>query len=136
VPRTRIEDAPARARSQARWFLVLLVGLFLTSRTQLPWRMAGLPLAAAALVSGSRLLGTQATLRRSGRAAPGFLAVAVGLGLVALALFQLLAEAAVYPVAADLERCTARASTLQASAECEREFERRLAEITSRLTSR
>jgi hypothetical protein len=55
------------------------------------------------------------------------------LGFVTLVLFQLAAEAAVYPVVADRERCAARASSLTAHRLCDVEYERRLRELTRRL---
>lgn len=122
-----------RVRSQTQWFGALILGLLLLSQTSLPWRMGGLAVAVAVLWVGTRLLAGLAAMRRLGRRRAGWLGVSAGLGFAMLMLIQLGAEAAIYPVVADRERCERRASSLTARGLCEQEYERRLTELTTRL---
>jgi hypothetical protein len=68
-----------------------------------------------------------------GGRAPGRLPVSVGLGVAGVVLLFLLAEAAFYPLVADLERCLAGANTNTARARCQDESQQRLTDLVERL---
>jgi hypothetical protein len=109
----------ARLRDRLRFFLLLLLALLVVDQLTLPFRMAGIGFAVAALWVAIRLLAQLI----GGRAGPdpgarSWLAVISGLVLAGVMLVALLAEAVYYPVISDLERCTAGANTETAKQAC------------------
>jgi len=107
-------------------FAALLVGALVLYATALPWRLAALPLSAAAVWCGVRVLHALSVLRRNGRGARGWFAAVAGLSAGVLLLVGTGVQALLYPVAQADERCRAGATTLQAQEECSEQTRRRL----------
>ena len=119
----------ARVGQTAPTFATLLIGAVLVYGTQLPWRLAALPLAAGAVWCGVRLLHALAVLRRNGRATRGWFATVVGLSLAVLLLIGTGVQALFYPVAEADERCRADATTPFAHERCSEQTRQRLGRL-------
>jgi hypothetical protein len=117
-----------------RLYAVVLVGLIIVAQLPLPFRLGGIALGLGALWIGVRLLLRMARLRRAGGRPRGAVPVSVGLGLAAVVLLLLVAEAAYYPLAADLDRCRSQANTKTAQAACERDAKSRIDELVNRFS--
>jgi hypothetical protein len=121
-------------RDRLRLFLVLIAGLIVLMTQPLPFRLAGILLALAALWIGFRLFGLLRRLHRAGTRTPGVITLITGVTLAAALLFLLIADAVWYPLVADLEHCQAGANTERASEQCQREARNRIDELIERLT--
>jgi uncharacterized membrane protein YgcG len=128
------DRASRRAADLLPVFAVLVLGALVLQTTPLPGRLVGIPFAAGALWTGARLLHALAVVRRAGRPARGWLAVAIGLGLSTLLLVLLAVQLALYPVIAEDERCRAGATTHQAEERCAEETRRRLGGLSGGLS--
>jgi hypothetical protein len=130
--------SPADVRGvadQLRLFLILLIGLIVVSQLELPFRLAGILLGLATGWSGIRLLVRMNRLRRIGGRPRGPVLVSAGLGLSAVLLLMLLAEAAYYPMASDLERCRSGANTQTAQKACEDAARDRIDRLVNRINN-
>jgi hypothetical protein len=117
-----------------RLFLLVVLGLLVVAQLELPFRLAGLALAALAGWVGIRLLVRLAGLRKAGFRTRGSVVVSVGLGLTAVLLFTLAAEAAYYPLASQLERCRSAANTQTAQSACDEAARTRINDMVDRLS--
>jgi hypothetical protein len=138
VPKTTSTQPPdIRAVSeQLRLFLIVLVGLILVTQLELPFRLAGILLGLLAIWLGVRLLVRMTRLRRIGVRPRGPIVVSVGLGLSGVLVVTLLAEAAYYPLAADLEACRSGANTETARKACDNAARDRIDHLVERLRNR
>jgi hypothetical protein len=114
--------------------MIVLFGLVVVAQLPLPFRLAGIVLGLAGLWIGLQLLVRMARLRRTGVPIRGSIVVAIGLGLSAVLLLMLVAEAVYYPLVSDLERCRAGANTETAQAVCEQTAKTRIDNLVNRLT--
>lgn len=120
---------------QLRLFLIVLVGLILVTQLELPFRLAGIALGVLAIWLGVRLLVRITRLRRTGVRPRGAIVVSVGLGLSGVLVLTLLAEAAYYPMASDLEACRSGANTETARKSCDDAARDRIDRLVDRLRS-
>jgi hypothetical protein len=127
------EASAERLRDRLTLYLVLLVGLVIVSQLQLPFRLAGILLALATAWVGVQLLILLSARRRAGLGARGWLLVCVGLGLAAVLLLLLVAEAIYYPLVSDLEHCRSQADTQVEQQACERTTKDRMNDLINRL---
>jgi len=121
-------------RERLRLFLLLILGLIVLMTQRLPFRLAGIVLALAALWVGFRLVGRLRRLRRAGRRTPGVITLVTGLSLAGVLFLLLVADAVYYPLVSDLESCQAAANTQQANDLCQREARNRIDQLIERLT--
>ncbi len=126
------EDAQVLGE-RLRLFLLVTLGLLVVAQLSLPFRLAGILLGVLAGWVGIRLLVRMARLRRAGFRTRGSILVSVGLGLSAVLMFTLVAEAAYYPLAAQLERCRSGANTQTAADACQQAARARINNMVDRL---
>jgi hypothetical protein len=108
---------------------VLLLGLVVVAVQPLPFSLAGIPMGVLAAVLALRALGRLGRIRRAGGRPRGQVALSAGMGLAAVVTLNLLSEAVIYPVSAELESCLAGALTNTARERCETEHQQRLEEF-------
>ena len=120
-------------RDRLRLFLILLLGLVITSQLPLPFRLGGIVLALAGAWTGIRLIVMMAQRRGPSLGMRGWVLVIGGLGLVGVLLLTLVAEAAFYPVVSDEEQCVSGANTQTAQHACTRATNDRLNRLVRRV---
>jgi hypothetical protein len=124
------------AARRARLFGVGLVAMLAVTQLPLPWRLSGLLFGVITGYAGIRLLIHLAALRRAGRRTSGRIGVSIGLALAAVLMLVFTSEAALYPIVAEQDRCTARALTHTDQQHCQDVFQQRQDEIIKRLQGR
>lgn len=127
-----LAERAERAARRIQLFGVSLVSTVLVSGLALPWKLTGLGFGLLTGYAGVRSLADLAALRRAGLPARGRTGVIIGIGVIGLILLLLLGEAALYPLAAEQERCLTTALTHQDRRACRQEFDRQQQEVLRR----
>lgn len=135
-PGRKPAPSPEQVRERLLSFLVLLLGLIVVSQLSLPFRLGGLALAVVTGWVGIRLLIGMSALGRAGKSVGGRPSVIIGLGLTFVLALTLAYQAALYPIAAQHERCLSGANTQTAADTCTRLYRNRLADLEDDLRRR
>jgi len=133
VAQLDLAGVAARASRRMRLFGAALLAVLVVQLLPLPWRLSGLGFGVLAIWTGVRLLSDLAALHRARQPAPGWLAVSVGLGLTTLVTLLFAAEAVLYPLVSEQERCTSAALTHLDQEQCQQTLEQRVSELGRRL---
>jgi len=118
-------EAQQAATRQVLHFALLLLATLLTSSLPLPWQVAGLVLAIAAIVVGVRAMISIIRLKLRTALAP---ALGIGLGVAVTMVFSLAVTLAVWPLQVERQECLAGALTIAAHDACEAAFQDALTE--------
>lgn len=133
VPTLDVEASTQRLRERLWLYVVLLIGLVIVSQLPLPFRLAGIVLALGTAWVGVQLLIMMSVRYRAGLGGRGWIMVSVGIGLAAVLLLMLVAEAVYYPLVSDLEHCRSQAVTPSAQKACDRATKDRMDDLVNRL---
>lgn len=127
---------PTELGSRPQVFWVLVLGTVATMQLELPFRLAGFALCLPAVWLGVTILVRLGRARRQARPATRRAwPIGVGVGVCAVMLFGLAADAALYPIVAERERCVAEANTRVAMAQCTDQVDSRLRRLRSELNA-